>query len=468
MILLVDDDGSQRRMTGAMLSAAKRSWLEAEDGEAALRMLASPVGGEVRLVLLDLIMPGMDGFEVLKKLRPAYPDLPVIVLTANGSVANAVAAMKAGAQDFIIKPVSPERLTTSVSNVLEMGALKRAIKSLAPNDETDGFGNLVARSPATQKAIRLARRGAQSDIPVLIEGESGVGKEVFARAMHASSARRDGPFVAVNCGALPETLIESILFGHEKGAFTGAVARRIGKFEEANGGVLFLDEVGELPLDAQVKLLRAIQQGEVDPVGGARMVRTDFRLISATNRDLADDVAKGRFREDLYYRVSVFPLLLPPLRERREDIIAMARMFAERFAAQEGTRFEAFSPDAAQLLENAAWPGNVRQLENTIYRAIVLSEKATLSPEDFPHVELRGAPESARRSDAAPPSVNEFLRSNGHIRSMADIEKRAVETALRLYDGSMSEAARRLGIGRSTLYRKTRDIEAEALERQTS
>ena len=449
MILIVDDDAAQRRLTGALLTAARRVWREVASGPEALDLLQGDSGGGVTLVLLDLAMPEMTGIEVLKALRPRMPDLPVLVLTSNGSVSNAVSAMQAGATDFLIKPVSAERLEVSITNALKIRSLTNEVRRLQTPEISPGFDRLVADAPATKRAIRIAARGAASNIPILIEGESGVGKEVFARAIHAASARSDGPFVAVNCGALPETLVESILFGHEKGAFTGAIAKRIGKFEEADGGALFLDEIGELPLEAQVKLLRAIQEGEVDPVGGARTVTSDFRLITATNRDLAAEVGAGRFREDLYYRISVFPLTLPPLRDRREDILPLAQRFAEQFAKAEGKEIAGFSEDAETRLKTAPWPGNVRQLENMIYRAVVLAEDAALGAEDFPHL-AASAPPGAQGE-----ARNPFLGEDGHIRPLAEIEADAVECALARYDGQMSEAARRLGIGRSTLYRKT-------------
>ncbi|WP_246209603.1 sigma-54-dependent transcriptional regulator [Pikeienuella piscinae] len=452
MILMVDDDPAQRRMTGAMLTAVNRRWIEAEGGSAALDVLNGPLGPRVSLVLLDLAMPDLDGMEVLARLRPARRDLPVIALTALGSVAHAVAAMRAGAQDFLIKPVAPERLETAIRAALSREGAERSRRRVSAPLAIDGFAALVARSPVTRGAIRLAARAARSTIPVLIEGESGVGKEVFARAIHAASDRAAGPFVAVNCGALPEMLVESILFGHEKGAFTGAVARRIGKFEEADGGVLFLDEIGDLPLGAQVKLLRAAQEGEVDPVGGARTIRTDIRLISATNRDLAAEVAAGRFREDLFYRIGVFPVTLPALRERREDIAPLAERFVARFAAQERKPVVGLDTAALALLTAAQWPGNVRQLENAIHRAVVLSEGALLGAADFSHIGPPAAGGHATRTSER----QAFFDEDGHIRPLVEIEAAALEAALTRYGGAMSEAARRLGIGRSTLYRKTR------------
>lgn len=446
MILIVDDDPAQRAMTGAMLTAARRQWVAAEDGASALDLLEGSGGASISLVLLDLDMPGLDGLEVLSRIGPARPDLPAIILTALGSVSNAVAAMRAGARDFLIKPVSQERLEGAIEAARRSGAPPSARPGPAPAPGV--FSDLIARSEAMAEAITLAERGARSSIPILITGESGVGKEVFARAIHAASERRNGPFVAVNCGALPENLVESLLFGHEKGAFTGAVARRIGKFEEASGGVLFLDEIGELPLDTQVKLLRAVQEGEIDPVGGARTVRTDFRLVSATNRDLEAEVAAGRFREDLFYRISVFPLTLPPLRERREDIALLAEAFLRRFGESEAKRDLMLTPEALALLTAAPWPGNVRQLENAIHRAVVMCQDHRITPAQF----SRLRPEAG----ASASSEHPFFGAGGHIRPLTEIETSAMQMALTRYKGSMSEAARRLEIGRSTLYRRTR------------
>ncbi|MEM7546019.1 MAG: sigma-54 dependent transcriptional regulator [Pseudomonadota bacterium] len=469
MILIADDDPAHRDVTRTMLSTMQHHWLEAATGHEALELLQGPVGEDVSVVLLDLTLPDMNGLEVLKAIKTARADMSVIVLTGDGSVSNAVKSMQAGACDFLIKPVSPRNVEIAVRNATRMKVLASEVELLRQPSKASDFANLVSESPATKRAIHIAQSGAQSTIPILIEGESGVGKEVFARAIHASSERAGKPFVAVNCGALPENLVESILFGHEKGAFTGAVARRVGKFEEANDGVLFLDEIGELPLEAQVKLLRAIQEGEIDPIGGSRTVHTNIRLISATNRNLIAEVAAGRFREDLYYRIGVFPLHLPPLRDRVEDIPVLANQFAKQFAAQEGKDEPRISEQAMDLLCAAPWPGNIRQFENMIYRAVVLSAGDDLQVEDFAHVS--GQTFAAQRtvtSGEVPqqswPSQRDQTASiifdeEGHIRPMAEIEKAVMEEALSRYDGSMSEAARRLCIGRSTLYRKLRGEE---------
>ncbi|MEM0945238.1 MAG: sigma-54 dependent transcriptional regulator, partial [Pseudomonadota bacterium] len=383
-ILIADDDASQRRYLAAILSASGYETCQAATGEAAIDAVLSPDGPKPALVLLDINFPGADGITMLRRLRKAGDGTPVLVLTSDGSIARAVEAMRAGAGDFLVKPVGPERLDVSIRNALAISDLSTEVRRLAKRGENRmSFDELIAISPATRRAIAMARRAAGSDIPVLIEGESGSGKEVFARAVHGSSARAGAPFVAVNCGALPEHLVESILFGHEKGAFTGATSKRPGKFQEANGGTLFLDEIGELPLEAQVKLLRALQTGEIDPVGSDRPVKVDFRLISASNRDLRRMIGDGTFREDLYYRLSVFPLSLPALRERREDLPGLARMFLNRFAAAEDVSVEGFSPEALSTIRDAAWPGNVRQLENTIHRAVVMADGPLIQPGDL-------------------------------------------------------------------------------------
>ncbi len=309
---------------------------------------------------------------------------------------------------------------------------------------------LVAESALSRAAVALARRAAASEIAVLFEGESGVGKEVFARAVHAESARAHAPFVAVNCGALPETLVESILFGHERGAFTGAVERRAGKFVEADGGVLFLDEIGELPLSAQVKLLRAVQEGEIDPLGAARPRRVSIRLLAATNRDLRREVAEGRFREDLFYRISAFPIRLPPLRQRREDIAPLAQRLLARLSP-EGAAPQ-IAPEALRLLEAAPWPGNVRELENALHRALVLADGGVLRAEHLPVP----APAPADPPEGA---------QDAPMRTLAEVEAAHIRLTLARCGGRMAEAARRLGIGRSTLYRKLADLGIDGAER---
>ena len=309
LVLIVDDDPAQRRILEETIKRLGYETKAAQGGEQALQIIEGAEKGAIALVLLDLVMPGIDGMEVLRRLasNPASP--PVIVQTAHGSIDAAITAMRAGAVDFVVKPTSPERLEVSIKSALKIEALQGELTRIKKKVEgTLSFSDLVLRADIMQRVIALGRRAAASNIPVLIEGESGVGKELIARAIQGESERKSAPFIVVNCGAIPEKLVESILFGHEKGSFTGAVDRRIGKFQEADGGTLFLDEIGELPLDAQVKLLRALQDGEIDPVGAKRPVKVNFRLISATNRDMIQLVKDGKFREDLYYRLNVFPI----------------------------------------------------------------------------------------------------------------------------------------------------------------
>jgi DNA-binding NtrC family response regulator len=325
-ILIVDDDPAQRRILEETIKRFGFETRTCGSGEQAIQILEGPEHSQVGLVLLDLVMPGMDGMAVLDRIGRVAGMPPIIVQTAHGSIETAINAMRRGAVDFVVKPASPERLDVSIKSALKIEALADEINRIKKTvDGTLTFGDLVLRGEAMKRVITLGKRAAASNIPVLIEGESGVGKELIARAIQGESDRAGKPFITVNCGAIPENLIESILFGHEKGAFTGAVDKRMGKFQEADGGTLFLDEVGELPLDAQVKLLRALQEGEIDPVGAKRPVKVNFRLISATNRDMIQQVKDGKFREDLYYRLNVFPIFVPPLRERVEDIPALAR-----------------------------------------------------------------------------------------------------------------------------------------------
>src|SRR6201992_2372838 len=365
-ILVVDDDPVQRRLLETAITRSGMTVVTAPGGQPALELINGPRGEQITLMLLDLVMPDMGGLEVLAKLRPANPELPVIVLTAKGGIDSAVEAMRAGANDFLVKPASPERIAVSIRNQLKIGTLSGEVKQLKKkSDNRLTFEDLIAEAPEMKQVFRLGSRAAQSDIPILIEGESGAGKELIARAIQGTSARAGKPFVTVNCGAIPENLIESILFGHEKGSFTGASDKHLGKFQEADGGTLFLDEIGELRLDMQVKLLRALQEGEVDPVGSKRPVKGDVRIISATHRGPGQMARTGEFREDLYYRLNVFPIYVPSLRERRDDIPALARHFISRFAAEENKPVAGLTPEAAQLLEKFNWPGKLRQRGDT-------------------------------------------------------------------------------------------------------
>jgi DNA-binding NtrC family response regulator len=470
-VLVVDDDPTQRRLIQAVLEREGFAVLHAENGDQAIERLGA--GGTIDVVLLDLVMPGMSGQDTLVEMRARSFNQPVIVVTATGGIDTVVQAMQAGALDFFVKPAAPERIIVSIRNALSMGALRGEVDRLKKHTSgRTSFGDLIGSSPSMTMVKRLGERAAKSSIPILITGESGVGKEVIARAVHGSSDRAGKPFVAVNCGAIPENLVESILFGHEKGSFTGATDKHLGKFQEANGGTLFLDEVGELPLDIQVKLLRALQEGEIDAVGGKRPTKVDVRIVSATNRDLSLAVKEGRFREDLYYRLNVFPIEAPALRERKEDVPALVDCFVKRFNVEEGKTVVGATPETMAYLCAFDWPGNVRQLENAVYRAIVLADAPYLQPHDFPAISGVAPPAQAAEPSSfigVPPSAAQLmpdlpalapvriLDERGHLRTLEEIERDLIQLAIEIYAGHMSEVARRLGIGRSTLYRKVRE-----------
>jgi DNA-binding NtrC family response regulator len=501
-VLIVDDDPVQRRLLESAANRMGHSAIVAASGEEAVSALTGTAAKTISVVILDLIMPGLDGLGVLSAMRERGIAIPVIVQTAQGGIDTVVSAMRAGAFDFVVKPVSPERLRVAITNAIKIRTHSTEGKRERNQPKAVlTFLDIVSASPRMEKVLRMGDRAARSNIPVLIEGESGVGKELIARAIQGSSDRRDKPFVTVNCGALPENLVESILFGHEKGAFTGATDRHVGRFEEASGGTLFLDEVGELPVDIQVKLLRAIQEGEIDPVGSRKPVKIDIRLISATNRDLAADVKSGRFREDLYYRLNVLPLTIPPLRERPEDITLLARHFMKRFAAEEKRpEIARISPQAEAMLSAYDWPGNIRQLENAMFRAVVLAEGTELGCGEFPQIaaqiagfellpvtprQFQGSVHREEHTASSPwfagdplpfpepantrmateiASEYGYLRlvsSDGRMRTLEDIEAEAIRFAIEIHQGRMSEVARRLGIGRSTLYRKLKEYGLE-------
>lgn len=479
-VLIVDDDPVQRRLLEAAVSKFGHKAVVTDGGEAGLRALDG--GGDIAVAILDLSMPGLDGIGVLRAMRERDIRVPVIVQTAQGGIETVVQAMRHGAFDFVVKPASPERIQSAITGALKVGAAEgetRRVARRAAGILT--FRDLLTRSPAMERVLRLGQKAAASRIPIMIEGESGVGKEMVARAIQGSSDRRTKPFVTVNCGAIPENLVESILFGHEKGAFTGATDRHAGKFVEAHEGTLFLDEVGDLPLDAQVKLLRAVQEGEVDPVGGRQTVKVDIRLISATHRDLIQQVRDGKFREDLFYRLNVFPILVPPLRERREDIPLLVKHFMKEVVVDHPPR--SISDRALSLLEAYDWPGNIRQLENAVFRASVLCEGDVLTEEEFPQIRAQvegtidldrergtGGEPPVSNPDEAPaeahvqpsepglrPGLLPMLDARGHVRALSVVELEMIRFAIEHYNGRMSEVARRLGIGRSTLYRKLRE-----------
>lgn len=493
LILIVDDEPVQRRLMQGLVEKLGYKTLCAVGGKEAMQMLAGKNGSRVSAIILDLMMPDMSGMEVLEALSREKRRPPVVVQTAQGGVETAVNAMRAGAVDFVVKPASPERLKVSIQNALKLGALEGELKRIKKTSAGKlTIDEIISASPSMNSVKAIAQKAAKSNIPVLVEGESGVGKEMISRAIQGMSDRSSKSFVTVNCGALPENLVESILFGHEKGAFTGASEKHLGKFQEANGGTLFLDEVGELTLDMQVKLLRAIQEGEIDPVGASKPVKVDFRLISATNRNLEEEVREGNFREDLYYRLSVLPLTVPPLRERREDIPELLRHFVARIAAEEGrANIKGIDRETIDMLCAFEWPGNIRQLENAVFRAVVLCEGDELTANEFPQIaaQLNYSLPIVEAPKIDTPSVNQtvsvptsdsmlaqpieqvtsqhtlnLLTKEDDIISLENAECEIIRFAMEKYNGSMSKIARKLGIGRSTLYRKLREYGLEEVE----
>lgn len=524
-ILVVDDDPVQRRLLEAAIVRAGHEVLKAESGEEALNVISAN-RTSLSAVILDLVMPGMGGMVVLQHINQSDTPVPVIVQTAQGGIETVVSAMREGAFDFVVKPVSPDRLTAALEKAVKFKRIASIqVKQPARHKSAFTFDDIVTRSSAMAPIIAIGRKASASNIPVLIEGESGVGKELVAKAIHGASSRAEKPLITVNCGALPENLVESLLFGHEKGAFTGASEKHIGKFEEANGGTLFLDEIGELPLDLQVKMLRAIQEGEIDPVGAKRPVKVDVRLVSATNRNLLDEVKAGRFREDLYYRLNVLPMLLPALRMRREDVEPLVFHFVKKIAREEGCRnIGSIQPAVLQTLTAYDWPGNIRELENAIFRAMVLCEGEELTLEEFPQIvsqlpdfalstaqtvplpdlaDVRHSPPPMETPDNPQyPALNDYVPSDvpqthlsrplyvapaqvdptsatgdfgmvrlisqeGQVKTLEEIEGEAIRFAIDIYNGRMSEIARRLGIGRSTLYRKMKEHDIETAEAET-
>jgi len=474
LLMLVDDEPAQRRLNMALASRAGWRAICAQNAEDALALLDGREGMRLSAVIIDDWTPGLEATALIRAIHDKRPNLPVLVLTANGSAALAVEAMRAGAFDFLIKPIAPESFLAALQSVLSNPRDRGELRPLTEKIRAPlGFDEIIGSSPTFRAALAIAAKAARARVPVLIEGESGVGKEVLANAIHATSPRARLAMVTVNCGAIPPNLVESDLFGHERGAFTGAFDRHIGKFMSAHGGTIFLDEISELPLDAQVKLLRVLQEGEIQPVGARLPVQVDVRVIAATNKRLIDEVEAGRFREDLYYRLNVVQLTIPPLRDRTGDIPALARHLLDRISTQPGMHSLGVTNEAITLLMRHDWPGNVRQLHNTLFRAAVLCEGDALTPADFPQLsdELYGRSEPRQQKAAASSAMVRnaqengigvtLYEANGHLRSLSDIEADVIRLAIGHYRGRMTEVARRLGIGRSTLYRKLAELGIE-------
>jgi two-component system, NtrC family, response regulator AtoC len=445
LILLVDDDTAITTVLGSLLKQVGLSSLAARSGAEALALLeAQPVD----VVVTDLRMPGMDGMALLQKVVRGWSDIPVIVLSAHGTVALAVDAMKAGAADFLTKPFDRDEVLFIVQKALANAG------NAAPAQQVDPSLSPLGASPAMAEVRDTIRRSAASSATVLILGESGAGKEVVARAIHEASPRQGKPFIKINCAAFPDTLLESELFGYEKGAFTGANQRKPGRIELAHGGTLLLDEIGDVSLMTQVKLLRVLQAKEVERLGGTQTVKVDVRFLAATHQDLPRMVEAGEFRQDLYYRLDVIQLLVPPLRERPEDVPLLAAHFARSAAENNGRGAMPLAPDALQLLLAHLWPGNVRQLENFMERLVVLSDGPALTRADVERELARDA-QRARSSRVSPPPVSEPRLED----QRKDAERRAIGDALQRASGNRSLAARLLGISRRTLYTKLAELQ---------
>ena len=464
VVLIVDDDPVQRRLLEAMVQRFGYQAMLAEGGDAAVTVLTAPTASRIDCVVLDLVMPDLDGLGVLARMREQGLDIPVIVQTAHGGIDNVVSVMRAGAADFVVKPASPERLQVSLRNALATKALAGELRRFKRSrDGTLTIADVITRSPAMRPVLHAAEKAAASTIPVLVEGESGTGKELIARAIHGSGARRAKPFVAVNCGALPENLVESILFGHEKGAFTGATEKHTGKFIEADGGTLFLDEVGELPLELQAKLLRVLQEKEVRPVGSNQRIKVDVRVIAATNRDLEAAYKNGTFRKDLYFRLNVVTLYVPALRERRSDTPMLVHWFLERYAP--GSELHVTS-SAMKALMQYDWPGNVRELENCVERAVALGNGQSIDLSDLPPSIASGSISGGTSASPADrPTVLDPDLAGAHAMSespraplsttdLEDIERATIQRVFEQVNGDKALAGRMLGISRATLYRK--------------
>jgi DNA-binding NtrC family response regulator len=483
-ILVVDDDETVADVLNHWLSAAGFEAAVAPDGETALVSLGRVLPD---VVVLDLSLPGLGGLEVLVRIKSAMPRLPIIILTGTSDVETVVAAMQRGAHDFLTKPVDKQKLLSTVGRAVDHYRLSERVAELQRIDGGDGFPGIVGRSTAMRQLFRQMERVAASDVTVLVRGESGTGKELVARALHDHSARKKGPFVAINCAAIPESLQESELFGHEKGAFTGASARHSGRFEQAQGGTLFLDEIGEIAPSLQAKLLRVFQERRFHRVGGTQEVQVDVRIVAATHRDLLAEVEAGRFREDLYFRVAVFELEVPPLRDREGDLPVLVGHLLRDLEKKHHKPELVLEPQTLGLLATYGWPGNVRELQNALERAVVIAMDGVICPEDLPRRiaerretrrpasaatgvdpgQGRGGVENpitagtevrdgdAREAHAEPPEGvgREAARTPT---KMIELERQAIVQALADSRGNVSEACRLLGIPRTTMYRKLR------------
>lgn len=448
-VLIVEDDAVQRTvLSGFLREKMNLSCAIAENGRQAMDVLKDDRKAQnIGLIICDIDMPVMDGMEFLKAHKLSGAHIPVIMLTGNQDINLAVRAMQLGAADFVTKPFDKERMVVTIWNVLKMSRMEREIDRLRHGDTNRMvFRDIIGYDGDLADTVQIAKKCAMTDLPILISGETGTGKELFAKAIHGEGNESGGPFITVNCGAIPSELVESTLFGHEKGAFTGATSKAIGKFREADGGTIFLDEIGELPLSSQVKLLRVLQEGEVEPVGAARPVKVRVRIISATLRDLSQDVQQGQFREDLYYRLNVLRLDLPSLRQRPHDMPQLIEHFLAKIATRANMPIKPIEKQAMHRLVKYQWPGNVRQLENTLNRAVIMGSEPYVSVEDITFDGVQ-----------AVSSVSMQSETNGPIRTIAALEQAEMHKAMVRYDQNITKAAEAIGMAKSTFYRKMRE-----------
>lgn len=456
-ILIVDDEANIRRMVGALLAGEGYDVLDAPDARAGLALAESQ---EPDLALVDLMMPGdLDGLGLLERLRQVLPDAPVIMMSGRAALTDAVRATRLGAFTFLEKPLTPESVLLAVGSALELRQARRTARAL--REDLGLASPMVGESPAMRAVRQLIAQVGPTDARVLVTGESGTGKELVAAALHAASPRREHPFVRVNCAAIPRDLVESEMFGHERGAFTGATERRIGRFELAHTGTLFLDEVGDLGLEAQAKLLRAIEAREIERVGGGKPIRIDVRIIAATNKDLARAVREGTFREDLYFRLNVIPIELPPLRDRPGDLPLLVQHFAERHRGRTGQACCGWSSDVLEVFTRYRWPGNVRELANIVERLSILHPGGTVSAAQVRRLLPDGAtPASPSVAVSDVPYATELATAGDHslTEALDAFERRLIADALAAAQGSVAEAARRLQTDRPNLYRRMRRL----------
>ncbi len=444
LIFIVDDEQSISKLLTYWVKDKWKYDVEVfTNGEDVLRR----IGAKPDLILLDIMLPGMNGIDILKRVKQIDENLPVIILSAQGSIEVAVEALKFGAFDYFSKPIDTQRLEPAIKNAIKGYDLTKELENLKENVKKEySFDNIISADGKMQDVFKLVSKVLNNDITVLIHGESGTGKELIARAIHYNGKRKDNPFIVVNCASIPRELLESELFGHEKGSFTGAHQRKLGKFEIANGGTLFLDEVGELEMLLQAKLLRVIQEREFERVGGTELIKTDVRIISATNRDLKKAVDEKNFREDLYYRLNSFPINIPPLRQRRGDILVLAQHFLDTINKKLNKNIKGFSKKAIKLIYEYNWPGNIREMENTIERCMIIAENDVIELDDLPAHIKAAEPSSSYELSGS-------LFGDENIIPFEKLKEESIRHALKITDGNIVEAAKKLQLGRATIYR---------------